>query len=337
MKIKNKEFQKSFFGKLYSFKENNPIKYVIIVSVSGAITFISSAIEKIFVPQESFGLKISLIIVSLAVFLTLLVFTILFNISDIKYKNYIKRTGKDPKKDLEFALLLKQNINNVCNQKFITLMEVIENVKSGKMEPPTIINKPCNQLRTITSAIRDTFIKILPENSNIPPIDDVNVQLFYRYFDEHDKIWHITKSFRAFEYESVDDLCRQDSLLKKFINGNQDTMFKNNKQEAYNNREYFPCDRDQRDEKGSLMGSIVYHKIPIVNSSGHKIMECIVTVYTCANRFATESNEKSIENAKYNIDTIMLNFKSRISIEMCLHYLDYLSENYLRNKPNNNS
>lgn len=314
------------------FKENNPIKYVIIVSVSGAITFISSAIEKLFVPQENCGLKISLIIISLVVFLILFVFTILFNVSDSKYRNYIKRMGKDPKKDLEFALLLKQNINNVCIEKFNTLIEVIENVKSGKMEPPTIINKPCNQLRTITSAIRDTFISILPENSKVAPIDDVNVQLFYRYFDERDEAWHITKSCCTFEYGSVYDLCRQNSLLKKFIDGNQNTVFENNKQKAYNNREYFPCGRDQRDENDSLRGSIVYHKIPIVNSYGHKIMECIVMVYTCANRFATESNEKSIENAKYNIDTIMLNFKSRLSIEMCLHYLDYLSENYRYNK-----
>lgn len=41
-------------------------------------------------------------------------------------------------------------------------------------------------------------------------------------------------------------------------------------------------------------------------------------VYTCRNKFAKAGSE---DIAKYNIETVLLRFESRIKIEMCLYYL----------------
>ena len=214
---------KNLLVKLYLAKEKHWLRTIIITSVAGTISFISSIVMKI---MDSSGVgktdnttglvsnntdnSLTLIcaIISLVLFLVFFIMVLFIQISDVVYAKYSANISKN--KDLNFNLDLIEKTNKVCEEKFNTLVGVIDDVKLGKIEPPAIVNKPCNQLRNICNAISETIVDIM------------------------------------------------------------------------------------------------------------------IMVYTCRNKFAKAGSE---DIAKYNIETVLLRFESRIKIEMCLYYLYYLHEN----------
>lgn len=229
---------KNLLVKLYLAKEKHWLRTIIITSVAGTISFISSIVMKI---MDSSGVgktdnttglvsnntdnSLTLIcaIISLVLFLVFFIMVLFIQISDVVYAKYSANISKN--KDLNFNLDLIEKTNKVCEEKFNTLVGVIDDVKLGKIEPPAIVNKPCNADKTETS---------------------------------------------------------------------------------------------------DLNGSILYYKIPVKDNKGKTIVDIMIMVYTCRNKFAKAGSE---DIAKYNIETVLLRFESRIKIEMCLYYLYYLHEN----------
>lgn len=209
--------------------------------------------------------------------------------------------------------------------KFNTLVGVIDDVKLGKIEPPAIVNKPCNQLRNICNAISDILESILNGNNIDVPEKDVRVNAIYCLPNElgsgHE--WTLAHS-QKFDYDKLSDIIdNENSLFNHARKLHTNIVMRNDKSEAYKAQEYVPCNADKT-ETSDLNGSILYYKIPVKDNKGKTIVDIMIMVYTCRNKFAKAGSE---DIAKYNIETVLLRFESRIKIEMCLYYLYYLHEN----------
>lgn len=315
---------KNIFIKLYNAKEKHWLKTILISGFSGTISFTSSTIIKLANIDTNSPLGIFFNVTSLVLFWIFFIATILIQISNVVYAKYLKSIDKNNEKDLNFNLKLISNINNVCNEKLNTLIEVISNVKSDIIKPPPIINKPCNQLRNISIAISDTIDYVLNgSNVNNNGEKDVKVNIFYSLPDELDKNWKMSDS-QNFDYESISEIVdNKDSLFNLALNERSDIIMRNNKKEALSEQHYVPCNADMNGDT-KLNGSILYYKMPVKDNHGKTIVKIVIMVYTCRKKFAKEDSE-AIKNAKYNIETVLLRFKPRIQIEMCLLYLHHLN------------
>ncbi len=332
---------KNLLVKLYLAKEKHWLRTILITSGAGTISFISSIVMKI---MDSSGVgktdnttglvsnhtdnSLTLIwaIISLVLFLVFFIMVLFIQISDVVYAKYSANISKN--KDLNFNLDLIEKINKVCEEKLTTLVGVVDDVKLGKIEPPAIINKPCNQLRNICSAISDILEPILNGNNMDVPEKDVRVNAIYRLPNESGlgRKWTLADS-QNFDYGNLGDIVDNErSLFNHARRSNTNIVMRNDKSKAYSAQEYVPCNVDKT-EDSDLNGSILYYKIPVKDNKGTTIIDIMIMVYTCRNKFAKAGNEKI---AKYNIETVLLRFKSRIEIEMCLYYLYYLHENKLK-------
>lgn len=329
---------KNLLVKLYLAKEKHWLRTIIITSVAGTISFISSIVMKI---MDSSGVgktdnttglvsnntdnSLTLIcaIISLVLFLVFFIMVLFIQISDVVYAKYSANISKN--KDLNFNLDLIEKTNKVCEEKFNTLVGVIDDVKLGKIEPPAIVNKPCNQLRNICNAISDILESILNGNNIDVPEKDVRVNAIYCLPNElgsgHE--WTLAHS-QKFDYDKLSDIIdNENSLFNHARKLHTNIVMRNDKSEAYKAQEYVPCNADKT-ETSDLNGSILYYKIPVKDNKGKTIVDIMIMVYTCRNKFPKAGSE---DIAKYNIETVLLRFESRIKIEMCLYYLYYLHEN----------
>lgn len=218
---------KNLLVKLYLAKEKHWLRTIIITSVAGTISFISSIVMKI---MDSSGVgktdnttglvsnntdnSLTLIcaIISLVLFLVFFIMVLFIQISDVVYAKYSANISKN--KDLNFNLDLIEKTNKVCEEKFNTLVGVIDDVKLGKIEPPAIVNKPCNQLRNICNAISDILESILNGNNIDVPEKDVRVNAIYCLPNElgsgHE--WTLAHS-QKFDYDKLSDIIDNENSL----------------------------------------------------------------------------------------------------------------------------
>lgn len=323
MKTKSKITDKNFFVKLYNAKEKHWLRTILIFGFLGIISFTTSSIIRILNLSDDNGWIVFLSWTSLILFWLLFFATIFIQISDVIYNKFIKGIDKNNEKSLNFNLKLIGNINSICNEKLNTLIDVIDKVNKRSMASPLIIDNPCNQLRNISVAISDTINYALNGNNvNNDVENDVRVNIFYSLCNEKNNDWKLSYS-EKFEYNDIKDITdNKQSLFNFALNETSNIIMRNNKQNALNEGHYIRCQADII-EDDKLMGSILYYKIPIKDKQGKTIINIVIMVYTCQRRFA-EENLQAVKIAKYNIETVLLRFKPRIQIELCLHYLDYL-------------
>lgn len=333
--MKNKNENKSskdkhnFLKPIYQFKEKHPLVGIISTAVLGVISFVVGICGLIF-----FGDNIWLYVISFIVFVVLTVINVLFQCSDHIYDNYNPNEHEEEKtkllneqnklrQDLDFQIRLDNNVQDVCEVKLNTLRNFVADIQSGHEEIPKIIDNPDNQLRNLTTAINKTFARLLGQDDLNIRNNDINVHILYKFRDTVDDSWHYTESSSDYEYDNLDELSKQESLFRKALKENPYICFANSKQESLSRNEYIPCPHDSYKD-GKLCGSIFYYKIPITSSHEHKIIDAVITVYTCRQKFTESEDKESLKTVIFNIDTIITEFKSRIQIELILLYISHL-------------
>ena len=322
-KNRTKITENNFFIKLYNLKEKHWIKAVLVTSIFGIIPFVFSSI-KVFIGNVSDNI---LEVISISGFIFYIVFfigTIFLQISDGMNKRYKELIGEKSELDLNFNLKLIQNVNEVCNKKYNTLVECLETVKKGDMEIPTIINKPCVQLKYISNAISNTInFSLNGDGANDRGKNDVRTNIVFRLTKESNVDWQIADN-EDFDYDGIESIVNdKDSLFNHALSSQRRTTIRNSKKEIYKDHCYIPCDVE---DVNDLKGSILYYKMPLRDKKGRIIVDCIIMVYTCEKQFTKYDDDMSIENVRYNIETVLMKFEYRIKIELCLYYLHFLKQ-----------
>lgn len=325
MRKNNEKYNvKDFLERIYKFKEQHPMVGIIITAVLGVISFVVGICGIVF-----FGTNLICYLVSLLIFIILTVLNVLFQISDHLYDDvYVKKQVEEKEKlkqDLDFQIRLGNNVQDVCETKLNTLRNFVADMQSCNKEIPQIIDNPDNQLRTLTAAINKTFAKLLGKNDDNVHNNDIYVHILYQFCNDANQSWFYTGSSSEYEYSDLNKLATEKSQLKKCLNQNPHICLANSKQDEYEKGHYIKCPHDE-EKDGKLCGSIVYYKMPITSSHEHKIMNAVIMIYTCKQKFTQHDDKDSLKTVAFNIDTIITEFKSRIQIELILLYIKHLYE-----------
>lgn len=126
------------------------------------------------------------ILTPLGLTLTILViaWTFLITIAQ-RYAEHSQRKNADAKIKNELTICVNRSVGNICNNKYNTLISLIDDIEFGRARPKPIISRPCDQLKSITREIADAIISILSVN-NKSSIDynDLYVSILYKFKGE---------------------------------------------------------------------------------------------------------------------------------------------------------
>lgn len=330
MKKSDEKFaSKKRLEKLYVYKEQHPIIAIVVTALLGFISFVVGICGCVF-----FGTNLACYIVSLVIFSILTGVSVLFQYSDHRYDDvYVQEREAEKEKlkqDLDFQIRLSNNVQDVCEAKLTTLRNFVADMKVGNKEVPQIIDNPDNQLRTLTTAINKTFAKLLGKDDNNIRNNDIYVHILYRFCNDADESWFYTGSSSEYEYDDLNSLFKGKSQFSECLKQNHHIYLVNSKQIECERGYYIRCPHDE-EKDGKLCGSVVFYKIPITSAHEYKIMDAIIMVYTCKQKFTQSDDKDSLKTVSFNIDTIITEFKSRIQIELILLYVQHLYEQGLQN------
>lgn len=318
----------TFFLKIHDFKDKHYIVTNVVTAGFGAFSTGYNFYKNIYelksnlsTNQSQYTTLPNSLFVGFGLFVVLFLIMLLLNISDSVSKRVREVTQVELlESTLNFYVEILEAANKACKDKNRTFKNILDKILSGKQSVcPEIIDKPYEQLRCLIQGLQNVIHKNLFGDSPINVANsDVRVFLVYRNCSDANSEWMFISDNDNLEYTSTDLMCNT-SLFKNLMQGRTDIVFENNKNDAFKADKYVPCPSDKRDDNGNLKGSILYHKIPINNSCGHKLIDAAICVYTCENKFVNNvNNEKKV---KENFETIIKMFKKTNSYRiMFTHY-----------------
>ena len=258
---------------------------------------------------------------------TIIVTVILLVIMYYKSKFQVKSQISELEDEVSYLRSITDNVDRICDEKYIQLQRSIVEIKENGVNPPKIISNPNHQLKSILTAITSCIVELMKTPDLNFAFKDFYVTLTYNFPLENDE-WSWTDGITE-KYMSLDELL-SDSVKSTFNylrKSKKPYYFNNKKEDAKREDRYVFNPQDELNfESGEPAGSIFCYNYKI--KKGSKVfIDAMLSISTQKKRFAPE-NDEQIKNARDNLVSLSKDyFGKRISIELSLLYLEYLKEN----------
>ena len=204
-----------------------------------------------------------------------------------------------------FLRKLLSGLYSVCEKKVSFLTSNIDN--------SSIKTNALNQLSEIFTQISNCLSFLLSSDNNRIDNEDLFINMLYK-FDTEDEWNH----FPINEIGISDEKLFSDgSFLSSLKRGNANYLFNNSKEELRADGKYIKDNRDS-EEGGELQGSILGLRITVRINRKDRIT-ALLFISTFDKKFTL--NDK-VENVKNNIKTILMQYESRIKVELLNLYKD---------------
>lgn len=242
-----------------------------------------------------------------------------------KYYEYKKQ--KDVSNSLVINYIRERvdtRIVTVCNNKYNTLISLIDRIVKGKTTPKCIISRPCDQLKTITKELAACLRSLLVHSQYDLNENDMYVSIFYKFSNNK---WKQTNSAFPETGASIGDITQNhNSTFYNALKSKNGVIFINDKQVGFESGHYIPDKDDKYDEDGKLKGSILCYRI-ICKKNGIDYITAIISISTYNKKIEPSNSAECVKNTEDNICTYIIGaFEKRIRIELCLLYLSELYE-----------
>ncbi len=213
---------------------------------------------------------------------------------------------------------------SICSRKANRL---IGNLNKGIFVTPD----PQSQITEILSQLSNILSFLLSDSEHQLNPEDIYINMLYRFEDSEGWVGLPIEQRGA----TTEMLLTEESFFTLLMHGSSDYLFYNSKQDLIRDEfrgrpdgHYIPDDRDERDDKGLLKGSILGYRIKIRVGSGSKIT-AMLFASTFDTKFISEDNLSSeklselVSVARENIKKMVLRqIEPRLKIELCNLYND---------------
>ncbi len=290
--------------------------------------------------------------ISLTVFGIILTAIILLSNLGIALIERYYRVHDKTKIDLEIATAerdlsntVSESVHSLCRIKMDNQLKQIKQIKNGTAKADHVYTQPCTQLKNISDKLADNISFLCSEKSYVHDKEDFLVGLMYNFPKENPNVWKLADSFSDIAF-SPEELLTENSTLNFLLHSKRPHIFFNSKQKAFEEHHYIKSNLDEYDSDGHLKGSIIC----VLNEFKHDnevYIRAVLTVSTKEKqiidqgKFVANENqdlteltygqacEKMLANIKNNVFKF---YWSRIGIELCNYYIQYL---YNNNSSNN--
>lgn len=230
---------------------------------------------------------------------------------------------------------ISASLNDVCKIKIESQLQQIEKITEGKIVADHVFTQPCNQIKNISMELVKNLAFLTSEKSYQHDVSDFKISVAYNFPDIDDKHWSIADSFLGTGLDSK-VLLDPSSTLNYLLSSNENLVYFNSKQEAYEKHHYVPSNSDVRDSDGKLKGSIACFLIEYA-SKNHVYIKAVLTISTQKRRIVDDNKyykKGKIDEEMYrsacdciydNIDeNIVKYYQYRLGVELCNFYVQYL-------------
>lgn len=289
------------------------IFYAAVVTFSGvwfslALTYLGTFLK---LKDENgltvFGWILTVVVVSLMVFSTIM-------------KKYSERKSVEYSSGYVVYDTLFSTLSQAASHKITSQISGIQNaLKEGKIYS----SRPCDQLRELIKAIKNSLLVMLGEDDYAFQPDDIYVSLAYRFPVEPNCKWRWASSDSRVGTGIEELNSNPCSTFNYLIKNQKDYVFFNNKNEAFKEQHYAP-DPDEDKVDGVYAGSIACYRIE-VSDEEHTYIEAVLSISTYHKHFSKEDDEDSVNNVKNNIRKMICDsFSEPLKVELNEFYLNKL-------------
>ena len=209
-------------------------------------------------------------------------------------------------------------VNNICRQKYDTLLTVISGIRQNNTEPPDIVTNPEAQIKTIISQLSECVTTFTPiKKYNLV----ITIALQHAPFECNE--WEWTDSSKEFGLPLDELLSNPSTSFYMVYSGTQSYIFYNDKKEAETQRHYI---MDERDKSCEGIGSILCTNITTGNSR-EVHTNAILSIATYGQKFVSDDDEAAVRTLKDNFMNVLLpEFILRLQVEISLLYIRHLKD-----------
>lgn len=219
---------------------------------------------------------------------------------------------------------ITENVDSICDEKYDQLRNTIVDVKINGMEIPRIVTKPSNQLKRIIAGMTRCLVKFMETPDIQYNYKDFQVSIAYNFPTEN-SCWEWVEGMNEKDL-TLDDLLESNcnSTFKHLMQSKQPYYFNNKKEEAKREHRYFYNKQDELNEENEEpVGSIFCHNFK-VQKGKDVYVDAYVSISTNKKRFSVDEPEVEKNTRDNMISLVRDSFGKRITIELCLLYLEYL-------------
>lgn len=211
---------------------------------------------------------------------------------------------------------VSERISKVCTCKYNTLITSIACMDEERELAGNLINKPCEQLKTITNQIEECLKSMLKYHGFCLENKNLSISIYYKFHNE--KKWYKTENQFPGSGLNVDKLMRDCSTTYASVLSHKDSyIFYNNKAEAEHYQQYVKENRDVYDKDGKLNGSILCYRIKCTED-GKDYITAILSINTYGCKMVPDDDNILVEKVRDDIIQYIIEpFLIRIRIELC--------------------
>lgn len=233
------------------------------------------------------------------------------------------------------------SIDRVCRNKLNTQIQTIIDLRASGAEPPIIYSKPCNQLNSVTTELKNCIAYLLSDKGRRFESDDVYISIAYNFPQEDATNWQWAEQLADEKGLSIKELQKSNTTFSYVLENATEKspfVFFNSKQEAYEAGHYVCDDDDVYDSNHKLKGSIACFRI-IVKKQDKLYIRAVISISSYEKQFvdvsgfaSDEEKNQEIENVSNNMYKVPIaEFSQRIKIELCNYYIQLLRNNWKKN------
>lgn len=263
--------------------------------------------------------------------LTLVVVLSIFFVNG--YRNYLAHSKEYDQllklnNEVTFYRYLEESENTLNNYELSTLRSKIALVCNHEINAPCVATNPTQHLMRILEKLNAAMCVFISKPGCKFTESDFFITLAYS-FPYHNTEWMWLEGTQEGEI-GIQELTSTNNLttFTYLLNSKKTYYFNNSKVDAKNKGQYMFNEQEQTSlDDGQEIGSIFCRKYDIT-SQGKTYIKAILSISTNSKKFVEEEySNDGIDNFKTNMLNLTKDrFGSKICIELCLLYMQYLAE-----------
>lgn len=216
------------------------------------------------------------------------------------------------------------SLSHLCDKNLSEQINCITNILHGEIIAPKITEKPCEQLKEITTEIARNLSEFLTQKNYNIRVNDLYVTIYFCFDKDNPENWFRADNHRSKSGLSINELKANGTTFYEVLHNTDNFIFYNNKEDARKANKYKPDGLDEYTKNNELKGSIACYEIEIKNSE-FNIIRAVISVGTYSKRFFPGNDAESLDNIKHNIRHIIFNvYEKYISTSLCKYYISLL-------------